>query len=214
MCGIYAYPPPEGRLRLPQYTVEVVSFHVLNGHAEFYLHIRSTGRAGQAGVGSSWNISRRFVEFQRLHKLLAVSFPSVMARNPLPATQLAFSKRDLLPVGGAPSPLRRRRRRTLPQAKLETRRVLLDAYLQGAVAEEELGRCHELGQFLSNRSQLFPNDRDGVRRGWGRSLASSVSSIAKETFRGFRRDQPAPATVQYVPRRSAVSAKRSPRLPL
>lgn len=189
---------------LPLYTVEITSVQVLYSHAEYYLHIKSSDGVTHGNVApESWNISRRFKEFTKLHRLLGAKFPIEMRHIVLPSTNsTAFNSKDLVP------------------AKLETRRVLLDSYLQSIIGSLEIAKSFELCQFLSNRSVLFPNEREVERDGLGKvtgiaaMVRRGIGTIASQTLKRLRQppwvdastEKEVPSTLMFVKRKRRVAS--------
>mmetsp|Transcript_17733 Transcript_17733/g.46294 ORF Transcript_17733/g.46294 Transcript_17733/m.46294 type:complete len:849 (+) Transcript_17733:65-2611(+) len=149
-------------LTLPKYTVTVTRYQRMLDHAEYCLLIRRV-RGGATTSATSWEISRRFREFHRLHKLLCSKskFAVKMKGIQLPQKKMTFSQGELT------------------VARLEGRRVALDNYLQAVCSDWDLGTSYELCQFLSNKSVLFPNTRESARRG----VVNKVSRVTT-TFKG------------------------------
>eukprot|EP00035_Acanthoeca_spectabilis_P025722 m.459582 g.459582 ORF g.459582 m.459582 type:complete len:841 (+) comp21787_c0_seq1:98-2620(+) len=149
-------------ITLPKYTVTVTRYQRMLHHAEYCLLIRRV-RGGATTSATSWEISRRFREFHRLHKLLLSKskFTAKMKGIQLPERTMTFSQGELT------------------AAKLESRRCALDNYLQALCADWDLGTSYELCQFLSNNSELFPNTRASERKG----VVSKVTRVAT-TFKG------------------------------
>lgn len=179
-------------LALPKYTVTVTRYQRKLHHAEYCLLIRRV-LGGVTTSATSWEITRRFREFYRLHKLLLskTKFSTRMRTIQFPERTMTFSVGDLT------------------AAKLESRRCALDNYLQALCADWDLGTSYELCQFLSNNSVLFPNTRSADRTGVVHKVTRvattfnrKVSEFAESTLKvhQLRKGAMAPQELVFVRR--------------
>eukprot|EP00050_Salpingoeca_kvevrii_P001093 m.162221 g.162221 ORF g.162221 m.162221 type:complete len:487 (-) comp10296_c0_seq8:563-2023(-) len=125
--------PPPNACR--QFTIEVSRYLIEGHHAEYTISV-----TGVTNPESSWEISRRFSEFAKLHSLLRSNFPQEMSAIKFPSKSFTF------------------RQNTLHESFISTRCALLDRYLQN-ILEAGLGTSIELREFVSPAGRMFPKPK-------------------------------------------------------